>query len=880
MTFPFEEHAEQELKLAPSQGFLIRLLDLTGALLGLVALGPAMLVLAALVLLTSPGPILYLATRVGRNGKPFGLYKFRSMVVGADQQGPGITLHQDQRITRIGRFLRQTKLDELPQLINVIKGDMSLVGPRPEDPRYVERYTAGQRQILAARPGITSPASFIYRGEESLLRGRNWEKVYVEQIMPHKLGLDLAYLRQRTVWTDLHVLLQTVTAVVVGGRGISSVLRLRNRHFMILDLLAMLLLPALALTLRLDKVHWWPDIAPALLFYTGVSVLVKFLFFYSFGLYRRYWRYASVNDLLLVVSATAVSSAILAFLFYGLHPLLRPYGLAMFRTVPLIDGLLTMVTIAGLRLGLRGLYYYQQRRQFVGGRRVLIVGAGEHGSLVVREMQVNPQLELEPVAFIDDDPAKLGTRIQGLPVLGRSDDLARVVEQQRIQQIIVAMPSVPLGRQRELVALCQATGRATFTLPGMYELLAGFKSVHRLPQVDIQQLLQREPIEIDRSEVEGSLHGTTVLVTGAGGSIGSELCRQIARCEPREIILLGHGENSIFEIGLDLKLAFPRLVTRPVIADVREAARLDEVVGQVKPDIIFHAAAHKHVPFMQNNAAEALANNVLGTRNVLAAAARHGVARFVLISSDKAVHPSSTMGATKRLAELLTIATAQQTGRAYMAVRFGNVLGSRGSVIPVFQRQIASGGPLTVTHPRMERYFMTIPEAVQLVLQASVLGRGAEVFVLDMGQPVKIVDLAQEMLKLSGLEPGRDIDLVFSGIRPGEKLSEALFMAQERHRRTKHEKIFVAPPSGPVDGPALEQAVLALIEQARTFDRAWSQAGLEPDGQEMLRLICRTIEQYQPPATPPTQRAAPPEPRPHDTHPLDGAYPRSASMGV
>ena len=851
---------DQERTQSPNQLLAIRAFDLIIATGGLLLLTPVLLLAGLLLKLSRPGPILLKRPRVGRDGQTFNLLHFKPAA-------------------NCGRLW--TLLNTGLQLVHVLNGDLSLIGPWPARPEQVAHYTPAQRRLLGVRPGLISPAA-IYLWQQQAQLGLTMRDRDPGPAMEQRLSLDLAYIGQRTLWTDSMLLLKA------GLLGLSRLLRfgrrspVRNRHILLLDLLALLLVPAVALTLRLDTLHWAETWSRGLLVYTGLVTVIKLFIFYQAGLYRRYWHYASVSELLLVVYAVALTTLVAGLVMLGLHNALVDYQANVPRTLFLIDGLLTGLVVAGSRLSVRSLYQTYRHNRVVGGRRVLIVGAGEQGSLVVREMQTNPQLELEPVAFIDDDPAKLGTRIQGLPVLGRSEDLARVVEQQRVQQIIVAMPSAPLVRQRELLAMGQATGRATFTLPGMYELLAGFKSVHRLPQVDIQQLLQREPIEIDRSEVERSLRGALVLVTGAGGSIGSELCRQIARCEPREIILLGHGENSIFEIGLDLKLAFPRLVTRPVIADVREAARIEEVVGQYQPDIIFHAAAHKHVPFMQNNAAEALANNVLGTRHVLEAAAKHGVARFVLISSDKAVHPSSTMGATKRLAELLTIATAQRTGRAYMAVRFGNVLGSRGSVIPIFQRQIASGGPLTVTHPRMERYFMTIPEAVQLVLQASVLGRGAEVFVLDMGKPVKIVDLAREMLKLSGLEPGRDIDIVFSGIRPGEKMSEALFMAQERHRRTKHEKIFVAPPSAPVNGPALAQAVLDLIEQAQTFDRALSQAGLEPDGQEILRLICCTIEQYQPPAAPapPTQPASSPASRPHDTHPLDGPYARSASAGV
>jgi FlaA1/EpsC-like NDP-sugar epimerase len=417
-----------------------------------------------------------------------------------------------------------------------------------------------------------------------------------------------------------------------------------------------------------------------------------------------------------------------------------------------------------------------------------------------------------------------------------------MVADQRIEQIVVAIPSAPLPRQNEIVAQCKATGVATYSLPGIYELLAGHKTVSPYPETDTQQLLHRPPIQIDKSEMAAYLTGATVLVTGAGGSIGSELCRQIARLKPAKIVLLGHGENSIFEINLNLRIHYPDLQTCPVIVDVRDQVGIERVVREQRPDVVFHAAAHKHVPLMEDAVAEALANNVLGTRNVLRAATKYDVSRFVLISTDKAVNPSNVMGATKRLAELLVRATAQRTGRPYAAVRFGNVLGSRGSVIPIFQRQIAAGGPVTVTHPEMRRYFMTIPEAAQLVLGAGGMAHGGEVFVLDMGHPVRIVDLAVDMIEQCGLEQGRDIEVVFTGIRPGEKLDEELFTAKEACTRTVCERIMVGTSTIAVSLEPLERLILDL------YDLALNQQG-QGANKEMRALlldICRHTESYLP----------------------------------
>jgi FlaA1/EpsC-like NDP-sugar epimerase/lipopolysaccharide/colanic/teichoic acid biosynthesis glycosyltransferase len=814
----------------------IRAFDLIASSLGLLLLAPVFLLIGLVVKFTSAGPVFYRAQRVGKDGELFQLYKFRSMYLDADRRGPAITVQNDARITPVGRHLRNTKLDELPQLINVFRGQMSLVGPRPEDPRYVDLYSLEQRQVLAVRPGITGPASFHFRAEETLLGGDDWEKVYREQILPHKLALDLDYLQRRTVWTDVALILKTIVAIVGGRDYLGIVLHLRNRHMLAFDILALSTLPALDLTLRLDDQDWLPRMGNSLVLFTVVALLVKLPLFYKLGLYNRYWRYAGVRDLIDIAIAVGATTTILSALFWVGYPILSQNSLAMYRTVPIIDGMLTLLAVGGSRFGVRALYsWYHQRQHAVEAQRVLIVGAGESGRMVVREIRANSQLRMKPTVFVDDDPLKVNTYIEGLPVLGSTHDIPKLINVYNIQQIVVAIPSAPLRRQQELITACKACGVITHHVPGVYELLAGHKSISRLPQVDVNRLLGREPVRIDQTEVGAMISGGTVLVTGAGGSIGSELCRQIAQFKPAEIILLGHGENSIFEIGLDLRLAFPNLVTHSVIVDVRDQRRVNWAVEKYRPKVIFHAAAHKHVPFMEANIEEAVTTNVLGTQNVLHAAERYDVEYFVLISSDKAVNPSSVMGATKRLAELLVQVAAQRSGRAYMAVRFGNVLGSRGSVIPIFQRQIAAGGPLTITHPDMRRYFMTIPEAVQLVLQASVLGQGGDVFLLDMGEQIRITDLAIELLRQSGLQAGRDVQIVYAGVRPGEKLSEELFLSSEEYRRTKHEKIFTATREDIHDVNALECAMAELIDAAQSMH-----------AEDIIEYIQRIIPEYRP----------------------------------
>jgi FlaA1/EpsC-like NDP-sugar epimerase len=447
-----------------------------------------------------------------------------------------------------------------------------------------------------------------------------------------------------------------------------------------------------------------------------------------------------------------------------------------------------------------------------------VVGAGDAGSMVVREILRNPQLRLRPVAFVDDDREKLKKEIHGVRVAGMLSQLASVVEHTRAQEVIIAVPTAPGPVVRRVADICRLQGIPFRTMPGIYELLGGKVSVNRLREVDISDLLRREPASIDDEAVGRTLAGKRVLVTGAGGSIGLELCRQVSRWKPVELILLGHGENSIFDGLLELQEGNGGLPLHPVIADIRDPNRMRSIFEAYRPDVVFHAAAHKHVPLMEMNPEEAVTNNVLGTRTVVEAALAAGTERLVLISTDKAVQPYSVMGATKRIAELIVHDAALRSGRPFVSVRFGNVLGSRGSIVPLFKRQIARGGPVTITHPDMRRYFMTIPEAVHLVLQAACMGLGGEVFVLRMGEQVLIVDLAEDLIRLSGLEPGRDVEIVYTGARAGEKLSEALWDEEGSYRPTAHPDIVGVDEEVDLTGEALEATVGELLRLAREGD--------------------------------------------------------------
>ena len=517
--------------------------------------------------------------------------------------------------------------------------------------------------------------------------------------------------------------------------------------------------------------------------YLPAVLLIYWGGLWVFGIQRGLWRYVGLHDLGRIFWASLASSAVF---FVVVHLV---FGLAEYpRSIIILTGLLSGFYIAGIRMAVR---WFREWLQIVAptARRVLIVGAGRAGELLVRDMLSDPSYHSRPVGFIDDDPVKRKMKIHGIPVVGTIGEIKQVVDRLEAQEIIVALPSASTVTKQKILAASEGCTAPIKVLPNVKQLLGDLVFLQQVRPMSLEDLLQREPVQTDRQELHPLIEGKTVLVTGAGGSIGSELCRQIAFYKPELLVLFERYENSLHALLLELRAAFPDVGVLPVIGDVTSSERVTEVFRQTSPDLVFHAAAHKHVPLMELNPKEAVRNNVLGTRTVAEAALAAGVDRFVLISTDKAVNPTSVMGVSKRIAEQVIQGFNRRGGTKFTVVRFGNVLGSNGSVVPLFSEQIRKGGPITVTDPEIKRFFMTIPEAVQLVLQASVLGQGGEVFVLDMGEQIRIVDLARNMIVLSGLVPGKDIEIVFTGLRPGEKLYEELFDEHEQVEPTAHAKI-------------------------------------------------------------------------------------------
>lgn len=577
--------------------------------------------------------------------------------------------------------------------------------------------------------------------------------------------------------------------------------------FVLLDAVILILMPILALMIRFEGVLPDKELT-SLLGWLPIFVVISLAVFVAYGIYHRIWHYARVRDLIAIVGAVSLSVAMMFVVdvFMGMH---------IPRSIYVLTWMLTIGGIGMSRLAFK-INWDNWTGHADAKKQVLIVGAGDAGAMMVREIEQNDDAVLKIAGFIDDDPRKQGSKLSGFNVLGTTEEIVDICQKRSIDEIIIAMPSVSGDVVRRIAESCRQTGCEVKIMPSLFEMTDGHVNVRTLRDINIEDLLRRDPIHLDFAKITSYIAGKTVLITGAGGSIGSEISRQVSRVGAKEIILLGRGENSIYEIYQELKIKFPDQLYRTVIANITDKQRMTEVFGKYKPQVVFHAAAHKHVPLMEIQPAEAVKNNVFGTKNVAELADAYHSEIFVLISTDKAVNPTSVMGATKRCAELVLQEINQHSETKYVTVRFGNVLGSRGSVVPLFEKQIAAGGPVTITHPEMTRFFMTIPEAVQLVLQAGSQAEGGEVFLFDMGKPVKIRDMACDLIQLHGLKPNQDIKLVYTGLRPGEKLYEELLTSEEGTASTKHEKIFKAKIN-PLDTTELKRDLDILANNRDTM---------------------------------------------------------------
>lgn len=566
----------------------------------------------------------------------------------------------------------------------------------------------------------------------------------------------------------------------------------------------------------------------------------------ALGISRIAWRYVGLREAVRIFVAISLGSAVLAAIRLAAADFFRVEGFAQYSFLPLgviaIDFALAYLSISGVRVIRRLTSERAEVRRLRAGAPsmvpTLLVGAGRGGVMVAKEISGRPELGILPVGFVDDDATKVGTDVHGIRVYGSVANVARIARQRGAKQAIITISNAPGSMVRAISAACTRAGLEVKVIPGLYQIVGGELNLTRMRSVAIEDLLRRDPVVLDDEAIAEDVRGRVVMVTGAGGSIGSEICRQVARYGPKRLVLVERTENALFEIHRELVDAFRSLAIEPCIADVGDRARIQKVFETTQPEVVFHAAAHKHVPLMEGNPGEAVKNNVFGTRLLADVASAHGVRAFVMISTDKAVNPTSVMGATKRVAEIYIQALAKRTQTRFVTVRFGNVLGSNGSVVPIFKEQIARGGPVKVTHPDMKRYFMTIPEACQLVLQAGAMGRGGEIFILDMGEPVKIVDLARDLIQLSGF--GEDeIEIEFSGVRPGEKLYEELSIAAENADKTRHPKVFI--------GRTTVESYEGAVHKLERLHAALA----EGDARVLRARLTELVPEYSPPEGPP-----------------------------
>jgi FlaA1/EpsC-like NDP-sugar epimerase/lipopolysaccharide/colanic/teichoic acid biosynthesis glycosyltransferase len=796
-----------------------RLFDISFSLIGLILFLPIFVVVAMLVKRDSDGPLFFPQKRIGKNFKPFHLYKFRTMVVNAPEKGLLITADGDLRITKVGKFLRKTKIDELPQLWNVLRGDMSIVGPRPEVEKYVNRYREDYEEILKVRPGITDISSFMYSNEEEILKDkRDSEEYYIHVLLPEKIKLAKEYVRDESLFFDLRLIFLTVFKLVYPYNTVIRIidtLTLSRRPIVIgIQVIIFAASNYLAFLIRFDG-NILPSYLDLFLKYLPLVIFARIIFLFTFSLDKGLWRYVSIKDLANIVTAVSLGSLtfLLAIRFL--------FGDTSYpRSVYAIDWFLNIFFLGGVRVF--------RRIHEVGGskeapsKRVIVMGAGDAAEMFLRDVEHSPFYLHKVIGLIDDDCMKRGLKIRNVPILGSRKDLMTIVEREQPDEFLIAIPAASKTQLEEIVKDLRQYGLPIKSLPSFWNLLSGRESLSLTKVLEPEDILFRAPVYEGYRGMKSYFENKRLMITGAGGSIGSELSRQIASCKPAALVLYERYEENLYKIDLELKnnqnseVKGKVLRIHSIIGDVLDGDRLNEVMEKFQPEIILHAAAYKHVPLMEDNPYEAFKTNVLGTKMIAQKAKDFRVEKFVFISTDKAVNPINVMGMTKKIAEeivrSLSISQPIHLPTKYITVRFGNVLESSGSVALLFKEQIKKGGPVTVTHPEVTRYFMTIPEAVSLVLQAVAMGNGGEVFVLDMGTPVKILDLAKRMIGLYGYKPGVDIDITFIGLRPGEKLHEELCNRDEIVEKTSHPKINMA-----ISKRGVNKHILEYLENPEFF---------------------------------------------------------------
>jgi FlaA1/EpsC-like NDP-sugar epimerase/lipopolysaccharide/colanic/teichoic acid biosynthesis glycosyltransferase len=781
---------------------ITRFFDIVVSLLGLLVLAPVFAIVSTLIKLDSSGPLFFRQERIGKGFRPFKIYKFRIMQEEHSPKDAPSMFSQQHQITRVGGFLRKTKINELPQLINVLIGEMSLVGPRPELQEFVHMFRGKYMKILTVRPGITDLASLEYINEARvLMNSANPKEEYINKILPEKIRLAMVYVDRASFFLNIKIIFKTIFRVVFPGplNWKSFKVSPQGVVFFFMDSLFGIVSFYLAFLLRYDGAI--PVVELDVIIYLLPFILfARALAWCCCQFYSRLWEYSSLEDLILIVRGTLLGSLILILIIF-LHsnpPISLP------RSIPIIDFFLLISMLGGSRMGWR-MWNELQKRTLVkkeSGIRTLIFGAGDTGALLLKNLRSKfPHFTV--CGFIDDNPDTKNKALMGVRVLGNRSDIPALVSNLEIKEILIAMKNISSDSLSEIVEICSKSVVKFKIVSSVADTSTNELHLSKIRKMEISDLLGRDSVSLDWSAIKSMISGKRVLVTGAGGSIGSELCSQILEFQPSELIMVDRGENYLYELNIALNSVNNSEGVRTKkyykFCSITNRKKMDSIFSQYRPQLVFHAAANKHVPLMEENVDEAVVNNIYGTKITVDISDKYEVERFVMVSTDKVIRPTSVMGATKKIAEKYVEYMNEKSKTKFVTVRFGNVLGSKGSVIPFFQNQIENGGPVTVTHPDMTRYFMLIPEAVQLILQSAEIGQGGEIFVLEMGEPVKIVDLARKMIRLAGYELDKDIQIIFTGIRPGEKMHEELVDEYDEVMETAHKKIKVLKSQSPLN---------------------------------------------------------------------------------
>ena len=828
-----------------------------------VLLSPLLIGIAIGNLLIQGRPIIFRQKRIGKDFKPFIIYKFRTMIVENSNPNSFQTGKKNQT-TKWGTFLRKTKLDELPQFFNVIKGDMRFIGPRPEVPEYVDKESFFFLNKI--KPGLSGYSSILFRNESEIWSMIDSEDPY-QHILDIKVALDKYYVDKKSFFEDLKLVGITIFSLFIPKRMghylLIKVLRIdeqgeydlretiskvkikdlkqnntsnhdnRNKRILILSDLIMILSGFIfAIFIRADFTLPVIFLDENIYHILGLVLITKLCSFYLFGMFEGMWRYTSLVDMYNIAKANAFGTLIVVAMigyFRGFYEIPR--------SVFLIDFILTFGLTGLSRVGIRLIYSHlinPKPYRIELNKRVIIIGAGTTGEFICKEIMNDSKHRMETIGFLDDNKKVHGRFIHGCPVLGKISDLPDFIT--KYDEALICCPNVARGDLYNIIEICKEAGKPFKTLPSLDELVSGKLSVNQLREVSIIDLLGRNEIQIYDSMIKEYIQGKRVIITGAGGSIGSELVRQCLKYEPALLVMLDNSEYNLFNIEREIIGKVNNVLTKTLLSNIRDADIMSKVFNEYQPQIVFHAAAYKHVAMQEAFPWEAIKTNVHGTANLVKLSLENDIEKFVLVSTDKAVKPVNVMGATKRLAELICQGADLSYSTKFMAVRFGNVLGSSGSVIPIFQEQIKAGGPITITDPDMERYFMSVPEAAQLIIQAGGIGKGGETFALDMGQPIKILDIANELIRLSGLEPDIDIPISFIGARPGEKQFEQLVHDLETVQETPHNKIYKIRP------------ILTSEQIQIVTDRvmAGELNGHEFDNNELRELLASLVPEYKP----------------------------------